>query len=143
MFPDLKYAKNPKPDNSISKNDTKATSNQPKNILCDSLSLFDLDFANKFEEFISPYEQDELFRTEPIEPIIIEKYPKPITNENDLKQFFDVFSYYFLGRIVGYDQKHKLIFEQTSFGNPDFNLMCHDFASFVEIKLDSKFVTCE
>jgi hypothetical protein len=147
MFPDVKYpAKNSKPDSSSSKNDsnsTKACSNQPKNILCNSLSLFDFDFGSKFEEFISPYEQDEIFRKEPIKPIILEEYPKPITSENDLIQYFDVFSYAFLGRIVHYDQKHKLIFERTSFGNAHFYFMCHDFASFVQIELDSKFVTCE
>lgn len=146
MFPNVKYAKNPKQDNISSRTDsnsTKAPANQPKNILCDSLSLFDFDFATKFDEFISPYEQDELFRTEPIKPIAIEKYVTPITNENDLKQYFAVFSYAFLGRIVRYDQKHKLIFEQTSFGIPHFRFICHEFASLVELKLDAKFVRCE
>ena len=147
MFPDVDYAPNLMPGSS-SKNDspsTKANANQPKNLLCSTLSRFDFDFATKFDEFIGPYEQDEHFRTKPIEPIIIEKYVNTVAKETDLQEFFNVYSYSFLGRIASYDEKHKLIYKSTSksLGIPDFRFICHEFASLAELKLDVKFVTCE
>lgn len=137
MFPDVKYAPNLIPVSS-SKNDcpsTKAPANQPNDVVCNSLSLFDFDFGSKFEEFIRPYEQDEFFRTKRIEPIKIMKYVKTINKETDLQAFFDVFSYTFLGEIASYDETHKLIYDSSpSFGIPDLRFVCHELASLAVTK---------